>query len=417
MRILYLCADRGISLEKHNGATAHFRSLVRAFQALGHELLVLTPSPADEAALGAPVVRIPTPGALQDLLADVEQSVPRDRREAQRARKRVVHALGHVWNNVVTEQWLTRCAFRFRPDFVFELYSPYGVAGALTCNRLGLRHVLNVHAPLAWEGATFRNQALQEAAELLEESALQAAQRIIANSAQMREQLMEAGVPGERVNVVVNGVDLDLFSPVGPVQRAGPDDGIVIGFSGSLKGWHGVDVLCDAFRAVADDPRLHLLVVGDGPLRSEVARLQEELPGRVTMTGGLPLEEVPAWVRGMDIAVAPYPPFDRFYFSPLKILDAMACGVANVASDIGQVPELLREGETGLLVPPGDVAALAATLRRLADDTMLRRRLGAAGLQEARERHAWPARAAEIVAIAMRTRGESAARGDVQVSA
>jgi glycosyltransferase involved in cell wall biosynthesis len=402
MKILYLCADRGIRLDKHNGATAHFRSLTRAFQSLGHELLVLTPSAADAAALGVPVATIPTPGMLQDMLDDVEQPVERAAREAQRSRRRVLHALGHVWNNVVTEQWLTHHITAFRPDFVFELYSPYGVAGALTCNRLGVRHVLNVHAPLAWEGATFRDQALQEAAVLLEDTVLQTAQRIITNSRQLRAQLMEVGVDGDRMDVVVNGVDLEHFAPTGDVRRAGPTDAIVIGFSGSLKGWHGVDLLCDAFRTLAEDPRLHLLVVGDGPLRREVARLEAELPGRVTVTGAVPFDEVPAWVRGMDIAVAPYPPFDRFYFSPLKILDAMACGVANVASDIGQVPELLREGETGLLVPPGDVAALSDALRRLADEPELRARLGAAGAAEARAHHAWPDRAADIVDIAMR---------------
>jgi glycosyltransferase involved in cell wall biosynthesis len=409
MRILYLCADRGISVDKYNGATAHFRSLVRAFQSLGSEVLVLTPSAADESVLGARVARIPTPGVLAELLSQVEAVVPRPERAAQRARKRVVHALGHVWNNIATEQALQEHVAAFRPDFVFELHSPYGAAGAVTCNRLGVRHVLNVHAPLAWEGATFRAQALQEGAELLEDAALHAARRIIANSRQMRDQLIDGGVPADRIGVVVNGVDLALFSPDGPVHRAGRPGAVVIGFSGSLKGWHGVDILCDAFRSLADDPRVHLLVIGDGPLRGAVSQLADELSGRVTMTGALPLEQVPAWLRGVDIAVAPYPPLERFYFSPLKILDAMACGIANVASDIGQIPELLRDGETGLLVPPGDAGALAAALRRLVDDDGLRNRLAAAGLREARASHAWTARAADIVAIAMDQHGLVAA--------
>jgi glycosyltransferase involved in cell wall biosynthesis len=314
---------------------------------------------------------------------------------------RLVHAIGHLWNNVVVEQALTEHVESFRPDFVFELYSPYGVAGTLTCNRLGVRHVLNVHAPLAWEGATFRAQALQDAAELLEESAFRHARQIIANSRQMHDLLVDAGVDAGKIKIVINGVDLELFSPRGETRRAGPEGAVVLGFCGSLKGWHGVDVLCRAFWKLAEDSRPHLLVVGDGPLRREVEGLSDKLPGRVTFTGALPLEEVPAWVRGMDVAVAPYPPLEPFYFSPLKILDAMACGVANVASRIGQVTELLREDETGLLVPPGDADALASALRRVVDDTGLRKRLGQAALREARERHAWSSRGAEIVEIAM----------------
>ena len=400
MRILYLCADRGIRFDKHNGATAHFRSLVRAFRALGHELLVLTPSVEAEAAVDAEVVRIPAPAILEDLLREADEKAPRDQREAQRARTRVVHALGHLWNNVVVENLLVTQIQRFRPDFVFEVYSPFGVAGPLTCNRLRVPHVLNVHAPLAWEGATFRAQALQEAAGMLESTALHHAHRIVANSHEMRNELIQAGIESHKIDVVMNGVDLALFSPDGPVHRSAPEGAVVVGFSGSLKPWHGVDVLCAAFRSAAEDPRLHLVVVGDGPLRTEVHRLSDELPGRVTFTGALPLEEVPAWMRGMDVAVAPYPRLERFYFSPLKILDAMACGIANLASNIGQIPELLTHGETALLVPPGDVDALVAALRNLAADAGLRERLGRGGLTQARMRHAWTSRAQEIVAIA-----------------
>jgi glycosyltransferase involved in cell wall biosynthesis len=402
MKILYLCADRGITLEKHNGATAHFRSLVRAFTKLGHEVLVLTPSPADESTLGAQVVQIPSPALLGELMKEVERVVERSLRERQRARKRVAHALGHIWNNVLTEQEVERQIARFAPDFVFELHSPFGAAGVLSCNRLGVPHVLNVHAPLAWEGATFRSQALQDAAEYLEDVALASARRIVVNSAQMRDEIVSTGVDASKVDVVINGVDLDLFSPAGPAHRAGPEGSIVVGFSGSLKAWHGIDVLTEAFRKAARDPRLHLLVVGDGPKRSDVTQLAEELPGRVTFTGALPLEDVPQWIRAMDIAVAPYPPLERFYFSPLKILDAMACGVANVASNIGQIPELLKDGVTGVLVPPGDADALADELVRLANDPERRKEIGSAGLDVARASHAWTDRAEQIAAIAMR---------------
>jgi glycosyltransferase involved in cell wall biosynthesis len=80
----------------------------------------------------------------------------------------------------------------------------------------------------------------------------------------------------------------------------------------------------------------------------------------------------------------------------------MACGVCNVASDIGQVSELLRDGETGVLVRPGDAEHLASALLRLAADASARERMGRAGLNEARRSHSWKSRAADIVSIAMR---------------
>lgn len=401
MKILYLCADRGISLTKHGGATAHFRSLVTAFCRLGHELLVLTPSQVPDGVLPARSETIETPPLLTDLLAEVERVVPRAEKERQRRRKRVVHALGHAWNNVCVERALERAAETFRPDLVFELYSPFGVAGPLACRRLGLRHVLNVHAPLAWEGATFRSQALQEAAELLEDEAFRAARRIACNSAEMRDQLVAAGVAADKIGVIINGVDSALFTPDGPRPDVGPPGSVVVGFSGSLKGWHGIDVLANAFRIAAADTRLHLLVVGDGPLRTEVDKLAGELPGRVTFTGAIPFEEVPPYIRAMDIAVAPYPPLERFYFSPLKVLEYMAAGRPTIASAIGQNSQLVRDGETGLLVVPGDAPALAGAIGRLAADAPLMGRMGEAARRDAVERHAWSDRAADILNFAL----------------
>src|SRR5688572_31418207 len=103
MKILYLCADRGITLAKHNGATAHFRSLVHAFQCAGHEVVVLTPSDVDSDRLGASVVRIPTPPVLDDLLRSA-QSMAAPSREAQRTRKRAAHAAGQLLNNVLRSE-------------------------------------------------------------------------------------------------------------------------------------------------------------------------------------------------------------------------------------------------------------------------------------------------------------------------
>ena len=115
------------------------------------------------------------------------------------------------------------------------------------------------------------------------------------------------------------------------------------------------------------------------------------------MVGAVHPAEVPSFIRAMDVAVAPYPPQERFYFSPLKLLEYMATGRAVVASRIGQLAELIRDANTGLLVPPGDAAALAGAVRRLATDESLRRRLGAQAAVEARHAHTWAQRASEIV--------------------
>lgn len=402
MKICYLSADRGISLRKHNGATAHFRSLVRAFAGVGADVRVVTPSEEGEPDLVAPIVRIPAPQVLDSLLSDLERAGGAKGGDEKRRRTRVAHALGHIWNNVMTEQTLEQVARDFRPDLLFEVYSPYGIAGGVVARRLGLRHILNAHAPLAREGAEYRQQALQEAAESLERAAFDYAQLVVTNSKELRDELAAAGVSPSKIEVVPNGVDVDLFAPEGETCRAGLEGKFVVGFVASLRLWHGVEMLVDAFRELAADPRFHLLVVGDGPQARELRRLARELPGRLTHVGAVPLADVPRYVRAMDVAVAPYPPIPGFYFSPLKVLEYMAAARPVVGSRIGQIAELIRDGETGLLVPPGDAAALANAVRRLAADDALRRRLGAQAAAEARREHTWTQRASRILELAER---------------
>jgi len=383
VNIVYLCPDPGIPIDGHKGAAAHVRGLVAAFGQLGHDVTLVTPAPGSHT-LDIAVVTLPIPASAEAVI--------------ESRHKKIGRALRHTWLNVAIEQALTDLNERQHVDLIYERLSPFSAAGALTAERHGVPHMLEVNAPLAWEGARYRRQALQEAAEALEEVALAATSRILAVSGELRDLLVAQGAELAKIDVVPNGVDAELCAPHGAVARARVAGEVVLGFVGSLKEWHGIDVLADAFRALADDPRFHLLVVGDGPLRKIVTELADALPGRVTMTGAVTHAEVPAWLRSIDVALAPYPVLDRFYYSPLKVLEYMAAGCATVASAIGQVPELVRDGATGLLVPPGDRAALVAAIRRLADDDALRRRLGATATRSVTDEHTWVARARQILA-------------------
>jgi glycosyltransferase involved in cell wall biosynthesis len=385
MRIAYLCGDLGVPLDGHKGAAAHVRGLVRAFAALGHEVSVLASEPG-VADLGVPVLPIEKPALLGAIL-------PGDR-------PRVVSALRHVWNNVAVEYALNEALARYHADLLYERYSPFGVAGGLVARRRGIPHILEVNASLAWEGGRYRRQALQEAAEVLEAAAFGTASMIVAVSRELRGYLLSAAVPAEKVVVVPNGVDPDLFAPEGPAHRAGLEGRFVVGFVGSLKAWHGVDVLAEAFRALAIDPRFHLLVVGDGPMARVLRSLAEELPGQVSLVGAVPQAAIPAYLRAMDVAVAPYPILDRFYYSPLKVLEYMAAGRVAGASRCGPLVELIRDGETGLLVPPGEAAALAGLVRELAEDEDRRRAIGARAAAEVRRAHTWAHRAGQILELA-----------------
>ena len=180
--------------------------------------------------------------------------------------------------------------------------------------------------------------------------------------------------------------------PALPSQECSRLEGrFVVAFSGSLKPWHGIEVLLRGFERLIESVRdAHLLIIGDGPLRGEVDDAALRLgPSRVTVTGAVAHEQVPAWLAHADVGVAPYPRLDSFYFSPLKVVEYLAAGLPTVASAIGQLPELIDDGKTGLLVPPGEPGPLAEALGRLRADPALRRRMAKRAIRRASQRHGW----------------------------
>ncbi|WP_051551257.1 glycosyltransferase family 4 protein [Nocardioides sp. URHA0020] len=177
------------------------------------------------------------------------------------------------------------------------------------------------------------------------------------------------GLRPEIVDVVPNGVAAAHHEA--PRVATGDPVAIWVGVLAPVK---RVDLLLDA---VAAAPGLRLLVAGDGPLRDEVGRraAEPDLAGRVELAG---------WVddpSGLLARADVYVLTSDAENCPLSLLEAMAAGLPVVATTVGGVPEVVRDGVDGLLCPAGDAAALAAALRRLSADPHLRARLGASARQ------------------------------------
>ncbi|GIX21531.1 MAG: glycosyl transferase [Gammaproteobacteria bacterium] len=185
------------------------------------------------------------------------------------------------------------------------------------------------------------------------------------------------GLPVERVAQIYNGVDSHRFHPEGPRRRpCGTEGRALIGCAGRLEGIKAPLVLLEACaRLHAAGRDVHLLWIGDGRLRGafEARAAALGLAERVTVTGLS--EAVPEWLRGLDVfALAS---FNEGVSN--TVLEAMACGLPVVATRVGGNPELVCEGETGLLVPAGDAAALAEALAAYLDDAARCAAHGAAG--------------------------------------
>lgn len=199
-----------------------------------------------------------------------------------------------------------------------------------------------------------------------------------------------------RLTVAPDGARLDMFAPT-----AMPDEPVV-GYAGHLYAWKGVDVL---LRALARVPRARGLIVGGHQQESDLGRaraLAAELgiSHRVTFTAQLPRADVAARLAEARVLVLPNPAsaISSRYTSPLKLFEYLMAGRTIVASDLPAIREVLRDGENALLVPPGNVEAMAAAIQRVLDDQMLGERLARAAAATAPS-YTWTRRARRLEAL------------------
>lgn len=194
----------------------------------------------------------------------------------------------------------------------------------------------------------------------------------------------------DKVVVVRCGVDTDMFCP--RPRPPSPSERFRVVCIASFDEVKGQQYLVEACRLLLDSGvDIDCRLVGDGPMRPEVARRvsQLELEGVVRFEGPKTRQEVAALLADTDVAACPsvWTSLGDREGIPVVLMEAMASGVPVVASDISGIPELVEHEFTGLLVPPGEAGALAEALRRLHDDPDLRRRLAAAGRSRALSEH------------------------------
>jgi glycosyltransferase involved in cell wall biosynthesis len=258
--------------------------------------------------------------------------------------------------------------------------------------------VVTVHCSVGHTltGQDPRTRLLRGLGGWVERSALRRADAVVVLTARTAAALAADGVPAARVHTIPSGFDPHLFAGGSP--DAFPEVGRPrIGYVGRLAPQKRADLLVEAFGRMREPASL--VVVGDGPDRERVHGLAAGLP-RVHLTGFVEHTAVPAVLASLDVLVLP----SAYEEMGSVLTEALASGLPVVASDVGGIPEVVRHGQTGLLVPPGDVAALAAALDRLAADADLRARLSAGARARAAE-YAWPRLAGRVAAVYARTRG------------
>ncbi|MFB6201887.1 MAG: glycosyltransferase family 4 protein [Halorhabdus sp.] len=261
--------------------------------------------------------------------------------------------------------------------------------GLVSARRLGVPHVVHVGSSLDRPTLGYGDHlnTLSFAARLrLPHDAYFVVSEYIAT------QLRNRSIDDERIFDVKNAVDTDRFHPNrvpepldGAFQQqldAIDDDAFQLGFVGGLQPYKGLDDLAAAIERV--DAHCHVVVAGDGPERERLTRMFGDA---ATFLGSVPYRQVPALYHEFDAFILP----SHTEGLPRVVLEAQATATPVVTTRVGGVPEVVADGETGLLRDVADPVGLAAAIDRLAADADERERLGVAGRESVETAYAWDA--------------------------
>ena len=263
---------------------------------------------------------------------------------------------------------------RWRPDLVHAHYaSSYGLLGMLAAAHPTVVSV--------WGMDVYSFPRRTALHRYLMKSILESADSVLSTSHTMRQQVLS--LVDRPVEVTPFGVDTERFRPCGAPARDPAD--LTIGTVKTLESKYGIEYLLRAFAIVlhtgAQPDRYRLVIVGGGSLLADLRRLTVDLgiAHRVHFTGPCAYDVAHEWHQSFDIAV--YPSIESSESFGVAAVESQACGVPVVVSDVGGLPEVVVEGRTGLLVPPGDAEGLAVAIRRLLDDRAAREAMGGAARQ------------------------------------
>jgi glycosyltransferase involved in cell wall biosynthesis len=359
MRIVHAIARLNVG-----GAALSVLELAAGQRARGHDVLVVAGTiPAGEASmehvageLGVPYLWVP---ALQRELS------PRRDVEATRALLRVLRER--------------------RPDVLHTHTAKAGATGRLAALLRGRRRPVVVHTYHGHVLSGYFDSRREQVYRLAERALAHATDALVAVSDEVRDDLVRLRVARrEKFVVVPYGFDLDARTR-GAEDRsrtragAGVDDSFVIGWAGRLT---AVKRPADLVKVLADVQGSSLVLAGDGELRADVEEAARALgvSDRLHLLGYV--DDVGPWYHAFDVFLLT----SANEGTPVVAIEALAAGVPVVATDAGGTATVVDDGESGLLVPVGDVAALAAAVARLRDEPALRRRFGETGRARMRER-------------------------------
>lgn len=345
-----------------DGQYVHIEEIVNALKSLGHEIIMVEPAAINQKQFGES----------SRMVKNIRSKLPS-----------FVHEIIEFCYSFHDYLKIRKAIKRHRPDAIYERYNLFFPSGIWAKKRFKLPLILEVNSPLYDERAKHDSISLGRLARWSEQYVWQNADIVLPVTRVLADIVCANSVNRDNVVVIPNGINRAQFSqvPAPPEmkQKLGFGDKLIMGFTGFVREWHGLDRVLSVIANNKDDEWL-LLVVGDGPARksleSQAAKLG--ISERVIFTGIVGRDKVPDYVSCFDIALQP----DVVdYASPLKLFEYLVLGKPVLAPDSENIREVLTHEKNAILFNSTKDRDFQDQLARLCESDLLRNELGTAARQ------------------------------------
>lgn len=383
MNILYHHRTQGRGAEG-----VHIAFIIKGLRDLGHHVSVISPTGEDPEETAGGSVFTPPRGIRGTVFRFISRHMPQ-----------LVFELFEILYNLPAGLKLNRALRKTDIDFIYERNAFFLWAGARAAEKHDLPFVVEVNEIAGHKRV--RGQVLVSLAVKIERYVFQIADAIIVVSPFLKREIEALGIDGDKIYVVPNGADPELFSPKLKnahlkAQHDIEEETMVVGFIGWFVGWHKVEHLIDAFARVCKGKNARLLIIGDGNLKEEYIAAAERagIAGQLIMPGAVPYEDVPEYISIMDICVIPA---SNQYRSPIKLFEYMAMEKPVLAPRLEPIEDVVEHMTHAYLFEPDDVDSLTEGLRILNEHTLLRYTMGQRARMLVLERHTWKKNARRVI--------------------
>ncbi|MFH2138129.1 MAG: glycosyltransferase family 4 protein [Candidatus Omnitrophota bacterium] len=371
MNIIYSHRTQGKGVEQ-----THINGIIKSFLRMGHDVDVLCPI-------------VSSGNKSKDELSKAAIKLPE-----------IIFEFFEVFYNFIAWIKIVNISKKKRHHFIYERYAFFLIATVFFAKKNKIPFMLEVNYTSLNPLVRKRTKILLPLAKYVEKRLFDLADGIFVVSSFLKDQLIEMGVPEEKICVTPNAVDEDIFQnklECADMEKNRTNGEKTIGFVGGFYPWHGVDLLFEAIKILEKEKEaLSLILIGEGPMKEKLEKLSRDLKSKVIFTGFVEAIELPKFIMKMDICVMPN---SNNYGSPMKIFEYMALGKPVVAPKLGPIEDVINDRENGFLFEPGNIIRLSECLKELLNDINLRNRIARNAKQKIFKRHLWRHNADKIISF------------------